>query len=157
MSTPSDHSDAYPLPASLAFLQRMWRLNHALEKLSASMDRQLGVTAQQRFMLRCIGKYPGITAGQLAALLHIDPSTASSALRRLESKGLLDRRRNPRDQRRASLGLTADGRALDRPAEQTVEHAVERLLASTPPEKLAAAAEVLERLAELMGEELPVE
>lgn len=151
---PSDLPPAYPLESSLAFLQRLWRLNHALERLSASMDRHLGLTAQQRFMLRCIGKYPGITAGQLAGLLHVDPSTVSSSLRRLESRGLLDRRKNPRDQRRASLGLTAAGRALDRPAEHTVEHAVDRLLAATPPEELGAMTGVLDRLVELLDDEV---
>jgi MarR family transcriptional regulator, organic hydroperoxide resistance regulator len=142
----------YPLSAALDFLQRLWRLNHALEKLSSRMDKELGVTAQQRFMLRCIGKYPGLTAGQLAALLHVDPGTVSAALRRLEGKGLLQRRRNPRDRRRASLGLTAQGRALDAPAQHSVEHAVELLLASTSPKQLEAMISVVESLAELLNE-----
>jgi MarR family transcriptional regulator, organic hydroperoxide resistance regulator len=147
-----DSARDYPLSAALDFLQRLWRLNHALEKLSSRMDRELGVTAQQRFMLRCIGKYPGLTAGQLAALLHVDPGTVSAALRRLEAKGLLQRHRNPRDRRRASLGLTAQGRALDAPAQHSVEHAVELLLASTSPKQLAAMISVVESLAQLLSE-----
>lgn len=147
-----DDARNYPLSAALDFLQRLWRLNHALEKLSSRMDKELGITAQQRFMLRCIGKYPGLTAGQLAALLHVDPGTVSAALRRLEAKGLLQRRRNPRDRRRASLGLTAQGRALDAPAEHSVERAVELLLASTPPKQLAAMISVVEMLSQLLSE-----
>lgn len=142
----------YPLNNALDFLQRLWRMNHALEKLSSRMDKELGVTAQQRFMLRCIGKYPGLTAGRLAALLHVDPGTVSAALRRLEAKGLLQRQRNPRDRRRASLGLTALGRELDAPSEHTVEQAAELLLASTPAEQLAAMVSVVDSLSEILDE-----
>jgi len=151
MAKPASPLD-YPLSPALDFLQRLWQLNHALEKLSSRMDRELGVTAQQRFMLRCIGKYPGLTAGQLAAVLHVDPGTVSAALRRLEAKGFVVRRRSPRDRRRASLGLTAQGRVLDAPSEHSVENAVELLLASTPPRQLAAMFSVVETLSQLLSE-----
>lgn len=105
----------YPLGAALDFLQRLWQLNRALEMLSSRMEKTLGVTAQQRLMIRCIGKYPGVTAGQLAALLHVDAGTVSAALNRLERRGMLQRRRDPRDQRRRALGLTARARLLDHP------------------------------------------
>jgi DNA-binding MarR family transcriptional regulator len=152
--TRSSDPPRYPLGRALEFLQRLWQLNHAMEMLSLSMDRRLGVTAQQRLIVRCVGKYPGLTAGQLAALLHVDPGTISAGLRRLEQKGLVDRRRDPRDQRRVALGLTAKGRALDCPAEGTVERAVERLLEAERPEDLAAASRVLEELTARLKEEL---
>jgi DNA-binding MarR family transcriptional regulator len=145
----------YPLGPALEFMQRIWQLNHALESLSLRMLRDFGITAQQRFMLRCIGKYPGLTTGRLAALLHVDPGTVSAALNRLEARGLLERGRHPRDQRRSSLGLTTRGRALDQPASGTVENAVERLLAATPAEELVVVASVLERLTALLEAERP--
>ncbi|MBK6847442.1 MAG: MarR family transcriptional regulator [Proteobacteria bacterium] len=114
----------------------------------------MGVTAQQRLILRCVGKYPGMTAGQLASLLHVDPGTVSASLNRLEGKGLLERRRDPRDKRRASLGLTAKGRALDRPSEGTVENAVERLLGGARAEELSAMVTIVDQLTGLLGEEL---
>jgi DNA-binding MarR family transcriptional regulator len=153
MTTPA-HAPSYPLGPALEFLQRLWGLNHVLEKVSGSMDRRLGVTAQQRLIVRCLGKYPGIRAGQLAALLHVDPGTTSAALRRLEHKGLIERRRDPRDQRRTSLGLTARGRSLDRATPGTVEHAVERLLDHESPEDLAATGRVLEQLTARLDAEL---
>jgi hypothetical protein len=55
----------FPLEPALAFMQKVWHLNHALERLSSAMEKELGVTAQQRFLLRCVGKYPGIAASQL--------------------------------------------------------------------------------------------
>jgi DNA-binding MarR family transcriptional regulator len=117
------------------------------------MEKQLGVTAQQRLIVRCIGKYPGLTAGQLAKLLHVDPGTVSAALNRLELKGLLERRRDPRDKRRASLGLTAKARKLDRPAQGTVEDAVERLLRSSSNADIEAAVKVIGQLTVLLSDE----
>lgn len=157
MTKQADSTASYPLGPALDFLQRLWQLNHALEKVSSRMEKRLGVTAQQRLILRCVGKYPSMTAGQLASLLHVDPGTVSAALRRLESKGLLERRRDPRDKRRASLGLTAKGRALDRPAAGTVEHAVERLLEGAHADELASMVKIVDQLAGLLGEELIVE
>jgi len=151
------HEDAaavaqYPLGPALDFLQRIWQLNHALEQLSSRMEKRLGVTAQQRLILRCVGKFPGLTAGQLAALLHVDPGTVSASLNRLQRKGLVKRRPDPRDRRRASLGLTAKGRALDRPADGTVEAAVEHLLEGTPEGDLATIVRVVGQLTALLGE-----
>ncbi|MFO0612498.1 MAG: MarR family transcriptional regulator [Polyangiaceae bacterium] len=139
--------DAPPLPLgdALDFLRRLWRLDHALERVSRRMERDLGVTAQQRLIVRCIGKYPGVTAGQLAELLHVDPGTMSSALSRLVQKRLVRRRRDPVDKRRLTLALTETGRALDVPTVKTIEAAVQVLLArSTAAEKRAGIA-LLER------------
>ena len=96
-----------------------------------------------------------MTPGQLAVLLRVDPGTVSAALNRLELRGLLERRRQARDQRRSSLGLTAAGRVLDKPVQGTVESVVERLLACTPPDQLAATTAVLERLTMLLDAERP--
>jgi MarR family transcriptional regulator, organic hydroperoxide resistance regulator len=136
----------YPLGTSLEFLQCLWRLNQALEKLSSRMEKRLGITAQQRFVIRCVGKYPGMTAGQLAAVLHVDPGTVSAALKRLEDKELIERRRDPHDRRRVTLGLSAEGRALARPSAGTVEHAVDQLVASLKPRELDAIQGLLARL-----------
>ena len=148
-----DLTTDYPLGPALDFLKQLWALNHALEQLSSRMDARLGVTAQQRLLLRCIGKYPGISAGHLASLLRLDPGTVSASLNRLQAKGLVVRRRDPRDRRRSSLGLTAKGRELDHAAPGTVEGAVERLLASAPAKAVTATTAVLEQLTRLVSEE----
>jgi DNA-binding MarR family transcriptional regulator len=141
---------ALPLTPALDLLTHVWMLNHSLERLSSRMDRELGITAQQRVILLCVGKFPGISAGQIASVFHLDAGTVSAALRRLEAKGLLERRKDGRDKRRVNLGLTAKGRALDRPMDNTVERGVEALLASTSAAELAATKEVLRRLTSLL-------
>ena len=130
------------------FMRRLWRLSHAMERVSKQMEARLGVTSQQRMLIRCVGKYPGLTAGQLASLLHLDAGTVSTTLGRLEAKGLLVRRRDARDARRVSLGLTSAGRALDAAREGTVERLVELALRASPEEDLEATTRVLAHLAE---------
>jgi DNA-binding MarR family transcriptional regulator len=154
MSNQNDARASYPLGPALDFLQRLWQLNRALEKVSSHMERTMGVTAQQRLVLRCVGKYPGLTAGHLATLLHLDPGTVSASLARLETKALLERRRDPQDNRRVSLGLTSKGRALDHPATGTVEGAIERLLAVVPAAELGSMVSVVQQLTLLLGQEI---
>ena len=141
-----------PLEPPLDFLQHLWRLNHALERASLRMERTLGVTAQQRLFVRCIGKYPGMTASQLATVLHLDRGTVSVGLRRLAKKGLLTRRRDPRDHRRVALGLTSKGRALDRPHPSTVEFAVKQVMTRVSSSDTKRVKAVLSSLAGALSE-----
>ncbi|MFO0675472.1 MAG: MarR family transcriptional regulator [Polyangiaceae bacterium] len=137
----------------LEFLRRLWRLNHALERVSHRMERTLGLTAQQRFMVRCVGRFPGIAPGEVARALHLDPGTVSSTLRRLEEKGLVRRDKDPDDSRRTSLHLTARGRRFDAPTERTVESSVQRMLDATSAADISRVVTLLDRLAILLDEE----
>ena len=74
---------------SLEFLECLWRTSHALERRSRRMEKAIGVTAPQRLVLRFLGRFPGVTAGQLARALHVDPGTLSASVRRLEARGLV--------------------------------------------------------------------
>lgn len=137
-----------PLEPALDFMQHLWHLNHALERTSLQMERTLGVTSQQRLIIRCIGKYPGMTASQLSNVLHLDPGTVSVSLTRLVKKGLVTKRRDPKDSRRSSLGLSALGRTFNQPSPESVEFAVERLISKVGKSELELVKRVLRQLAE---------
>lgn len=154
MHDTSARANDLPLGPALEFLQRLWSLNRALERLSLRMEKRLGVTGQQRLMLRCLGAYPGVTAGQFASLLRLDPGTVSATLRRLEHKALISRRRDRQDNRRVALTLTQKGRALVAPTDGTVEAAVEELLSTSPAAQIRAALRALEGLSVLVDQQL---
>ncbi|MBL8743284.1 MAG: winged helix-turn-helix transcriptional regulator [Myxococcales bacterium] len=135
-----------PLDPVLGFVADLWAVNHATERTSKRMEAVIGVTAQQRVLIRIVGRHPGISPGQLATTLSLDAGTISAAIRRLEARGLFERRRDPRDKRRVALGLTAAGRKLDVPSAGTVESAVALIIDSTPPEELAHVGAFLRRL-----------
>lgn len=146
MSDEPDEPERLPLPPAIELLRSIWELNHALEQVSLRLDRAIGITAPQRLLLRIVGRYPGLTAGALARLHHVDPGTISVRLRDLERAGLLTRTKDPRDRRRVTVALTAAGRALDGPLAGSAEAAVERVLAVTAGAELHGATHLLAAL-----------
>jgi DNA-binding MarR family transcriptional regulator len=105
------------------------------------------VTGPQRLVIRMIGCFPGVSAGALANLLHVHPSTLTGVLRRLADRGAIRRTADPHDSRRALFGLTTRGTRIDRLRSGTVEAAITRALASAPARNLAAARGMLSRVA----------
>jgi DNA-binding MarR family transcriptional regulator len=124
-------------------MRLVWALHHGLEKGSKRMEASLGVTGLQRLVIRIVGRFPGITAGQLARTLHIHPSTLTGVLRRLETRRLIARRRDPQDGRLAVFALTRRGRRLDERTSGTVESVVRKALADVPERQILAARDVL--------------
>lgn len=141
-------SEVPPLGEVLEFLRLLWALDHGLQLRSKRMERTLGVTGLQRLVIRIVGRLPGIPAGRLARILHIDPSTLTGVLRRLESKRILARRADPRDGRRALFRLTVKGRRIDARTVGTVESAVRSVLEALPATRLAGARAALAALAD---------
>jgi DNA-binding MarR family transcriptional regulator len=132
-------------------MRLIWALDHALQKASKQMSRSIGVTGPQRLVIRIVARFPGITAGQIAELLHLHPSTVTGILKRLQRQGLLHRRSDPRDRRRAFLAITEKGRLVDSAGAGTVEAAVEKLMAATSAGQLSAARQVLSALASVLN------
>ncbi|HUG55264.1 MAG TPA: MarR family transcriptional regulator, partial [Vicinamibacteria bacterium] len=119
-------------------MRLLWALNHGYDSASKRMARTIGVTGPQRLVVRMIGCFPGISAGELAALLHSHPSTLTGVLRRLEVRRLITRASDPRDGRRAQFGLTTGGRRIDRIRTGTIEAAIRGALQGSPPAEQAA-------------------
>ena len=136
----------------LDFLRALWALDHALQSASKRMETTLGVTGPQRFVIRMIGRFPAISAGKVSELLHVHPSTLTGVLKRLEQRGLVLRRADPADARRALLELTAKGRRVDAIRVGTVEGAARKALGKVPAASMRQARAVAEAItAELDG------
>jgi DNA-binding MarR family transcriptional regulator len=127
----------------LEFMRLLWALDHALQSRSKMMRRELGLTGPQRLVVRLVGRFPGISARDLASLLRLHPSTLTGILQRLGAQDLLRRDADPADARRARFTLTNRGRKADVPAPRTVEAAMRRALAKLPRKRLDAARSVL--------------
>ena len=142
-----------PLGAVLDFMRLLWAVDHALQSASKRMESTFGVTGPQRLVVRIVGRFPGIAAGRIAEILHVHPSTLTGILKRLEGRGVLQRKADPRDARRALFGLTPKGRKLDTLRTGMVEQAVRRVLANEPG-KVAATQEILAALSEELDQGL---
>jgi DNA-binding MarR family transcriptional regulator len=148
-STRVDPADpfAVDLPHILQFMQLLWAVVHGLETTSKRMSSDIGVTGPQRLVLRVVGLFPGVSAGDLAAVLHVHPSTLTGVLQRLVAQRLLRRVDDPRDRRRAMLRLTARGARVNTTTRGTIESAVAVALEGVTSRDRAATRRVLERLA----------
>src|SRR4051812_16396620 len=97
------------LPDVLQFMRILWAIVHGLQKGSKRMTTSLGITGPQRLVLRVVGLFPGVSAGSLASVLHVHPSTLTGVLQRLVAQGLIVRTEDRADRRKSVLALTAKG------------------------------------------------
>ena len=135
------------LPDVLQFMQLFWAVVHGLERISKRMTGDVGVTGPQRLVLRVVGLFPGMSAGDLATVLHVHPSTLTGVLQRLVTQRLLARSDDPSDRRRAVLRLTKRGARVNAASEGTVEAAIALALEGISDRDRMATKRVLEQLA----------
>jgi DNA-binding MarR family transcriptional regulator len=143
------------LGATLEFMRLLWALDHALQRTSKFMDRNLGVTGPQRLVIRILGSSPGISAGRIAQVLKIHPSTLTGILRRLEARRLVRRTAHESDARRAVLRLDPLGERLNSAKVGTVEHGVGRALEKLPRPDVETARRVLASVIAELEADLP--
>lgn len=136
--------------ASPGFL--LWHLTLAWQRAVTAVLEPLGLTHVQFVLLACAwwlgrqGEVPNQL--QLARQAGTDVKMTSQVVRRLEAKGLLDRRVDPGDSRARRLRLTAAGDRLARRAIAAVEEADAEFFG-------AEAVEVTSLLQRLLGQRLP--
>lgn len=135
------------LGSTLEFMQLLWSVAHGLQSRSKRMEAEIGITGPQRLVLRILGRLPGSTAGALADAMRVHPSTLTGVLRRLETRGLVERRRDANDGRRALFVLTAAGKKLDAHQAGTVEAAIRRCLGRLGDEDVERTRRVLDAIA----------
>ena len=145
-----DNAELPPFGEVLDFLRLLWAVDHGLNRMSKRMESELGVTGPQRLAIRFIGRFPGISAGRLASILHMHPSTLTGILHRLELAALVTRRADPRDGRRSLLGLTRAGRRRDAREQGTIEAIVQEVLKHSSRDQIEAASVLLAKLAKAL-------
>lgn len=112
------------LAAALAALNA---LVDALRVGSRGIERRLGISGAQLFVLQKLAEGPVGSLNELAARTFTHQSSVSVVVTRLVARGLVARTAFPDDARRVTLALTPRGRALLRKAPETLQS---RLLAS---------------------------
>jgi DNA-binding MarR family transcriptional regulator len=109
------------------------------------------ITAPQLMSLLAVVEKGSVTATDIAARIHLSPSTLVGILDRLEEKGLILRVRDANDRRRVEVTPTEAGRTLASktpfPLQYSLAKALKKL-SETQRDRLAAG---MEELAELMG------
>lgn len=99
-------------------------LTHAQNAVFTYFKRELhhlDVTPIQYASLKCLWEEDGLMPSQLAETLHLDSSTVTGILSRLQDKGLIIRSFNTGDRRKVIVHLTDEGRALEKPVSEIIE------------------------------------
>jgi DNA-binding MarR family transcriptional regulator len=109
-----------------------------------------GLTLSETSALARLDRGGPTTPGELAKREQISPQSMGATLAALEARGLIERRPDPADGRRAVMSITAAGVKLLRSRRNAKVQQLARALAAefSPAEleQLAAAAPLLERL-----------
>lgn len=84
----------------------------AMTKLYKPLLDALGLTYPQYLALLVLWERDGLTVSELGERLSLDSGTLTPLLKRLETAGLVSRRRDAADERRVCVRLTAEGHSL---------------------------------------------
>ena len=86
---------------------RLWRASHTR---TADALGSIGLTPALFALLNVLGAREGAIQQQLSSDMGIDPSAMVTLIDELESAGLAERRRRPRDRRAWEVAITSKGR-----------------------------------------------
>lgn len=74
--------------------------------------RSFGLTRAQWLVIARVHRRPGLSQSEAADLLEIEKAPAGRLIDRMEAKGWLERRSDPRDRRIKRLHLTSEGKRI---------------------------------------------
>lgn len=88
------------------------KILRAAEFSSRDLARQSGLTPSQVVVLQIIAREGEAGAGAISDAARLSQATVTALLDKLESRRLVQRRREPDDRRRVTVELTPDGRSM---------------------------------------------
>ena len=115
------------------------RAARALARQFDEAFRPWGLTHGQFSLMTALNRKEPPVMGEVAALLAMDRTTLTAALKTLQRRGLVEARADAQDKRSRRLLLTAAGRALlaeAYPAWKTTHAAIEGRLGPHDPDRL---------------------
>ena len=104
-------SEKYPTKESSGFLIRS--LHQAFNRNLAREIAGEDLTTAQWYFLRALWEKEGVAQRELSKSVGLTESTTVAALKILEKKGLIKRKRDAKDTRRINVSLTRKGRNVE--------------------------------------------
>jgi DNA-binding MarR family transcriptional regulator len=111
-STPALAPELNQLALDRQFCFALYSASHAMTKTYKPMLDAIGLTYPQYLVMLVLWEQDAILVKDIGARLFLDSGTLTPLLKRLESNGLVSRKRNPLDERQVRVELTDQGRAL---------------------------------------------
>ncbi len=138
-------------PQHLDILQKFRVIVRAAQKYSQRVEKQLGVTGAQLWVMKEIYQSPGLRVGEIARRMAIHQTTTSNLLDALEKKNMVRKTRMANDQRIVRLSLTEEGQKLIEQTTGPVRGLLPEALAQMSPADLAKLGESLDVLMECIA------
>lgn len=101
-----------PLSPDRMLCFALYSAAHAMQAVYAPLLEPLGITYPQYLILATLWQQDDRTVGDLGRALQLETNTLTPMLKRMETAGLVGRRRDGVDERRVRITLTQAGRAL---------------------------------------------
>lgn len=101
-----------PLPLDDQLCYAIYSAGMAIQRIYKPLLDQLGLTYPQYLVLNVLWREESQTVGGIADRLALESSTVTPLLKRLEAAELVQRTRNPANERQVVVSLTPQGRAL---------------------------------------------
>ena len=92
----------------------------AFKKILWAFEQDVGISPPKYFVLHVLAKEGNISQGEISRLSGVDPSRVTQLAKLLEREGLIERTRDPEDNRVVRMHLTSEGRrAFEMAAERS--------------------------------------
>lgn len=134
------------------FARALLAVARGLGRIARERARSGDVTPQQAETLQLIAERGALSTSTLAALLGIDPSTASRNLTGLEKAGLIARQKGSDDGRQTDVRLTPRGRRAAQSVGTGATAAFASLLDRVPRSERARVMDALEVLVKVLDQ-----
>jgi DNA-binding MarR family transcriptional regulator len=116
VATPPDIDRLLKLDNQFCFA--LYSASLAMTKSYKPLLEHLGLTYPQYLAMLILWEQDDILVKDIGVRLFLDSGTLTPLLKRLESAGLIERKRDAVDERQVRITLTKNGRALKRKAHQ---------------------------------------
>ncbi len=90
----------------------LYAATNLLNRLYGPVLAKLGLTYPQYLVMLVLWEHQVQSVGELGARLYLDSGTLTPLLKRMEAAGFVTRARDPADERRVLVTLTAEGKVL---------------------------------------------
>lgn len=117
-------------------LNELRRLVQGLRASSHAVERELGISGAQLFVLRELAAEPGVSIRRVSERTLTDPSSVSTVVSRLVESGLVTRARQASDARASRLEISRKGAALLARAPEPYQARVIAALRGLAPRRL---------------------
>ena len=107
-----DSAGADPLALDNQICFAVYAASLAIKHAYRPFLDELGLTYPQFLVLMVLWTNNHVSVAEIGQRLHVDSGTLSPLLKRLESAGLVNRRRRVEDERKVEISLTASGQQM---------------------------------------------